>query len=57
MHADYALPKNYVIFGKVSVGLDVVDKIATAEVSQSPMGEMSKPVKPVKIQTVEIIEN
>lgn len=57
MHADYALPKNYVIFGKVIKGIEVVDKIATAEVSQSPMGEMSKPVKPVKIQTVEIIEN
>jgi cyclophilin family peptidyl-prolyl cis-trans isomerase len=31
MHADYALPKNYTIFGLVTKGLDVVDVIATAK--------------------------
>lgn len=56
MHADYSLPKNYVIFGKVIKGMDVVDKIATAPVEQSPMGEMSKPSNPVKVESVEIIE-
>lgn len=56
MHQDYALPKNYVIFGKVKEGLEVVDKIATAQVTTSG-GENSKPVNPVTIQTVVISEN
>lgn len=56
MHADYPLPKNYVIFGKAVGGLEVVDKIATAETSIGPGGEKSKPVSPVKINSVEIIE-
>ena len=49
MHKDYPLPKNYVIFGKVTKGMDAVDKIATAEKTMSPNGEMSKPVNPVSI--------
>ncbi|TXI31552.1 MAG: peptidylprolyl isomerase [Niabella sp.] len=57
MHADYALPKNYVIFGKVTKGLDVLDKIAEAKVTMSDMGEMSKPESPVKILTVQVNEN
>ena len=56
MHKDYPLPKNYVIFGKVSSGIDVLDKIATAEVTDSGLGEKSKPVNPVKIHSIEIIE-
>lgn len=56
MHADYPLPKNYVIFGKVVEGLDVVDKIATAPVTASPTGEPSKPVTPTTVTSVEIIE-
>jgi cyclophilin family peptidyl-prolyl cis-trans isomerase len=30
MHADYALPKNYTIFGQVTKGIEVVDQIAGA---------------------------
>ncbi len=56
MHQDYQLPKNYVIFGKVVSGLDVVDKIATASVEMNAFGEESKPVSPVMINSVEIIE-
>lgn len=56
MHADYSLPKNYVIFGKVVEGLDVVDKIATAETTISLGGEKSKPVNPAKIISATIIE-
>ncbi len=56
MHQDYGLPPNYVIFGHVTAGLDVVDKIATAPVEAGPSGENSKPVNPVKILSVEIIE-
>lgn len=47
MHADKPLPKNYVIFGKVVDGMNVVDKIATAQVK--PGGEGSSPVSPVQI--------
>lgn len=56
MHQDYALPKNYVIFGKVTKGIEVVDAIATAPVKSSFSGEMSTPVQPVVVQTVEIRE-
>lgn len=56
MHKDYPLPKNYVIFGKVTSGIEVVDKIATAEVTASAGGEKSKPVNPVKVVAVEILE-
>jgi cyclophilin family peptidyl-prolyl cis-trans isomerase len=44
MHKDYRLPKNYVIFGKVTSGMDVVDKIAEA-----PTGPNDRPNNPVKI--------
>jgi len=52
MHQDYALAKNYVIFGQVIEGLDTVDKIATAAVTAGLGGENSKPVKPIAIQSV-----
>lgn len=56
MHADYPLPKNYVIFGKVVEGMDVVDKIAQAPTQTGPSGENSTPVNPVKVKSVEIVE-
>lgn len=56
MHADYSLPPNYVIFGHVTAGMEVVDAIATAPVLQSVNGERSKPVNPVVVQSVEIVE-
>ncbi len=57
MHADYPLPKNYVIFGDVVDNMDTVDKIAEAPTSPSGMGENSKPVNPVKVESVTISEN
>ncbi|MCX6782067.1 MAG: peptidylprolyl isomerase [Candidatus Magasanikbacteria bacterium] len=54
MHKDYGLQKNYVIFGHVTTGLDVVDKIAEAPVK--PGGENSSPVNPIKIESVDVIE-
>ncbi len=50
MHQDYALPPNYTIFGTVIEGLEVVDAIATAQVSGSFSGEMSRPVTPVVVE-------
>jgi cyclophilin family peptidyl-prolyl cis-trans isomerase len=58
MHKDVPLQKDYVIFGKVIKGIEVVDKIATAPaVSNGFDSQPSKPVKPVVINSVEIIEN
>lgn len=54
MHADYNLSKNYVIFGEVLSGIEVVDAIATAPTVSG--GENSKPVTPVKVKTVTIEE-
>lgn len=51
-----SLPKNYVIFGKVTDGLDTLDAIANAPVTTSSSGEKSKPITPVKIKTVTISE-
>lgn len=56
MHQDYQLPKNYVIFGKVAEGMDVVDAIAEAPVTSNPFGEQSKPIEPVSVNSVEISE-
>lgn len=56
MHKDYPLPKNYVIFGHVIKGLDVVDKIAEAQVKESATGENSSPINPVTIKSVTITE-
>ena len=51
MHVDYPLPYQYTIFGKVTDGLDVVDKIASVET-----GEGDRPVNDVVIESVEIKE-
>ena len=52
MHVDYPLPYDYTIFGKVSNGIDVVDKIANVQT-----GDMDKPVDDVVIKSVDIKEN
>ncbi len=51
MHVDYPLPYQYTIFGKVTDGLDVIDKIASVET-----GEGDRPVNDVVIESVEIKE-
>ena len=56
MHTDNSLPKNYVIFGKVTKGIDVVDAIAESPVQSSFSGENSSPVTPVRILTIDIKE-
>jgi cyclophilin family peptidyl-prolyl cis-trans isomerase len=52
MHADYALPPNYTIFGKLVEGEEVVDAIATART-----GAQDRPVDPVRIESVTIDES
>ena len=51
MHADYGLPPNYTIFGRLTSGEDVLDKIAAA-----PTGAQDRPTEPVKINSVTISE-
>ncbi len=51
MHADYGLPPNYTIFGKLTAGEDVLDAIAT-----SPTGAQDRPSTPVVIQSITITE-
>jgi peptidyl-prolyl cis-trans isomerase A (cyclophilin A) len=52
MHKDMALPKNYVIFGKVVSGIEVVDKIA-----ETPTDGSDKPLTDVVIKTITIQNN
>lgn len=56
MHADYPLPTNYVIFGKVTSGMDTVDKIAESQVKPGMFGEASTPMNPTVVTSVEIKE-
>ena len=51
MHADYPLPPNYTIFGKLTSGEDVLDAIATA-----PTGAQDRPREPVSMTAVAIAE-
>lgn len=55
-HADLSgrLNKNYVIFGKLVGGLDVLDKIASVSVKPSASGEMSAPTSDVRINKITI---
>jgi cyclophilin family peptidyl-prolyl cis-trans isomerase len=49
MHADYALPPSYTIFGRVTDGLDVVDAIATCDTDRG-----DRPTSEVKMEKVTI---
>ena len=52
MHADYPLPPNYTIFGKLSAGEEIVDAIATAQT-----GSQDRPLQPVSITGISIAES
>ncbi len=54
MHQDFALQKNYVIFGQVVEGIEVVDALADTPVQANQFGEMSIPTEKVFIESVEI---
>ncbi|MBI2886524.1 MAG: peptidylprolyl isomerase [Chloroflexi bacterium] len=58
MHGDYSgrLPKNYTIFGQVTAGADVVDRLASTPVRAGLSGEASSPTKEILINSVEIQE-
>jgi cyclophilin family peptidyl-prolyl cis-trans isomerase len=54
MHKDYNLRPNYVIFGAVTKGQDVVDALAETPTTMGDDGNMSKPLAPVIIRKVTI---
>ncbi len=51
MHADYALPKSYIIFGQVTKGLDVVDAIAAA-----PRNSRDMPDAPTAMKSITVLD-
>ncbi len=51
------LPHNYTIFGKVTEGLDTLDKIAGVQVRPGAGGENSSPVDPPRMTDVTIQES
>ena len=52
MHADYPLPYQYTIFGKVTDGFDVIDNIASVETDTA-----DKPLNDIVINSIIITEN
>jgi cyclophilin family peptidyl-prolyl cis-trans isomerase len=56
MHQTNPLPKNYVIFGHVVSGLETLDAIAESPVTYNTTGELSQPVEPITLVSVEIFE-
>ena len=43
LHQDYPLPPNYVIFARVTTGMDVVDALANTPTTMGGDGGMSQP--------------
>lgn len=54
MHADYPLSPNYVIFARVTKGLEVVDAIAGVATTRGMDGAMSQPTTPVVIKKITV---
>jgi cyclophilin family peptidyl-prolyl cis-trans isomerase len=54
MHQDYRLPPAYVIFGKVTKGMEVVDALADTPTTRGMDGGMSQPTTPVVMKKVTI---
>ena len=54
MHADYRLPPSYVIFGKVTKGIEVVDAVVNLPMKMGGDGDRSSPVTPVVMRKVTI---
>ena len=54
LHHDYPLQPNYVIFARVTAGLEVVDALAATPTSMGDDGQMSRPVTAPRIKKVTI---
>jgi cyclophilin family peptidyl-prolyl cis-trans isomerase len=55
MHQDYPLPPSYVIFAKVTRGMEVVDALADTPTATGSDGEASRPVTPPVLRKVTIL--
>ncbi len=54
MHADYRLPPSYVIFGRVTKGIEVIDALVNVPMAMGSDGDRSRPVTPVVMKKVTI---
>jgi cyclophilin family peptidyl-prolyl cis-trans isomerase len=54
LHDDYPLPPRYVIFARVTAGMDVVDALANTPTTMGADGGMSRPLTPPTIRKVTI---
>ena len=54
MHQDYPLPPSYVIFGRVTKGLDTVDALVGAPTQKGADGDMSQPVTPLVMRKISV---
>ena len=54
LHQDYPLQPNYVIFGHVTSGMNVVDALAESPTRPGMDGDMSSPVTPLRMKKVTI---
>lgn len=51
-----ALDGDYAAFGKVTEGMEVVDDFLKQPRRFNSMGEMASPVEPIRIKTMQVIE-
>jgi cyclophilin family peptidyl-prolyl cis-trans isomerase len=54
MHQDFKLPPQYVIFARVTRGMEVVDAMADLPTTMGDDGQQSKPLTPPMIRTIRI---
>jgi cyclophilin family peptidyl-prolyl cis-trans isomerase len=54
MHENYELPPNYVIFARVTKGMEVVDAIASTPTTLGADGGQSKPTTPPIIKSISV---
>jgi cyclophilin family peptidyl-prolyl cis-trans isomerase len=54
LHQDYPLPPDYVIFAKVTAGLETVDMLGNTVTTMDESGELSKPLQPPVIKKITI---
>ena len=54
LHADYPLPPSYVIFARVTGGMNAVDALAETPTRMGMDGEMSQPITPPVMKKVTI---
>jgi cyclophilin family peptidyl-prolyl cis-trans isomerase len=54
MHDDYPLPPRYVLFARVTSGMNTVDALANIPTTMGGDGGMSQPLTPPIIKTITV---